>query len=108
MYTRSKHYLDFNLAGFTYWDGLDVIEDLKLGTELSLKSESDNPYDPDAVAIYYGKYKIGYVPRTHNSEISNFLYFGHENIFDAKISSASPEEHPERQFRVTIKIRDAR
>jgi hypothetical protein len=28
MYERSRHLLDCHLAGFTYYDGLDVIESL--------------------------------------------------------------------------------
>ena len=108
MYTQSKHYLDFHLAGFTYWDGLEVIEDLKIGTELALQSEPDCPQDPDAVAIYYGKYKLGYIPRACNAEISKLLYFGHGDIFETRICGVFPDKHPEQQFRVTIKIRDAR
>jgi len=36
MYERSKHLLDCNIAGFTYYDGLDVISELQLGTKVCL------------------------------------------------------------------------
>lgn len=108
MYTPSRHFADFHIAGFTYWDGLDVIGDLKPGTELSLRGEPENPYDGEAVAIYYGERKIGYIPKDRNSEISKFLYFGYGDFFETRISQADTEQHPERQFRVVVKIRDIR
>lgn len=107
-YEPSKHLIDFHIAGFGYYEGLEVIDELALGVQVDLIAESDNPYDPEAVAIYYKAKKLGYIPKDKNSLISKFLYFGHSNIFEAKIQSASKEQHPERQFRVVLKIRDIR
>ena len=108
MYERSRNLLDCHIAGFTYYDGLDVINDLKLGTQVTLKSEPENPYDHEAVAIYYGDTKLGYVPQAKNSFVSNLLYFGYDDIVEARINCHNPEEHPENQFRVVIKIKDNR
>ena len=107
MDTFSRHVADFNIAGFTYWDGIDVINDLTVGTQLELKLDSKNPYDPRAVAIVYKKKKIGYVPRTHNLEISQALYYGHD-VFEAIITQFIPEAHPERQVRVLVRLADNR
>ena len=108
MYERSRNLLDCHIAGFTYYDGLDVINELKLGTQVKLKSEPDNPYDHDAVAIYYGDTKLGYVPQAKNSFLSNLLYFGHGDVMEARINSRDLEANPERQFRIVIKIKDKR
>jgi len=108
MYERSRNLLDCHIAGFTYYDGLDVINDLKLGTQVTLKSEPENPYDHEAVAIYYGDTKLGYVPQAKNSFVSNLLYFGHDGIVEARINSHNPEANTENQFRVVIKIKDNR
>ena len=108
MYTPSTHYMNFHIAGFTYWDGLDVIDKLKLGAEVRLESEPDNPYDPDAVAVYLDDCKLGYIPQHSNDEISKFLYFGYGDIFTVRISEIDPEAHPEQQYRVTVKIKDNR
>lgn len=108
MYTQSRHYLDFHIAGFTYWDGLDVMDEMKLGTPVDLKLESDNPYDPNAVALYVKGKKIGFVPGEYNSELSKMMYFGHGDIFEAFINAVHPDKHPERQFRVVVKIKDNR
>ena len=108
MYERSRNLLDCHIAGFTYYDGLDVIENLKLGAPVTLKAEPDNPHDPDAVAIYYEDAKLGYVPQAKNSVISPLLYFGHGNIVEARINYHNPEANPENQFRAVVKIKDCR
>ena len=108
MYERSRHLMDCHIAGFTYYDGTDVIENLMIGSPVSLVSEPDNPYDPNAVAIYYGTTKLGYVPKYKNDCISDLLYFGHGGIIDAKINSRNLDKDPERQFRIVIKLKDSR
>lgn len=107
-YEPSRNLMDFHIAGFAYYDGIEVINELALGKKVILIEEPDNPYDPEAVAIYYKDKKLGYVPKDKNSLISKFLYFGHNDIFEALIQYANKESHPERQFRVVIKIRDNR
>lgn len=107
-YEKSRYLMDFHIAGFAYYDGLDVIEELTLGKSVQLVCEPDNPYDPEAVAIYYEDKKIGYVPKDKNDLLSKLLYFGHANIFEARIQYINKETHPERQFRVVVKIADGR
>ena len=69
MIVNDRHFSDFHIAGFTYYDGVDVFEKLKIGKELLLKAEPENRYDPEAVAIYYQDKKIGFVPRSENGVI---------------------------------------
>lgn len=57
-YEPSRYIDDFHLAGFAYYDGLDVIEELTLGQSVSLVKEINNPYDEKAVAIYDKDKKI--------------------------------------------------
>lgn len=59
MYEPSRVLLSFHIAGFQYADGALVLGDLKAGDKLTLCTERDNPHDPEAVAIYYGKTKLG-------------------------------------------------
>lgn len=107
-YEPSRHFMDFHVAGFAYYDGLEVIGKLKLGKVVDLVVEPDNPHDPEAVAIYYRGTKLGYVPQGKNTLLSTFLYFGHENLFEARIQAVNLESHPERQFRVVVKVKDMR
>lgn len=107
-YEPSRYLSDFSIAGFTYYDGLDVIDELTLGKEVEFRVEPSNPYDPEAVAIFYKDIKLGYVPKNENSLISKFLYFGHTDLFQARIQYVNKGTHPEKQFRVTVQIKDNR
>ena len=83
-----------------------VINDLKPGAKLELERDIHNPFDPRAVAIYYGETKLGYIPKSNNEEISTFLDMGHSDIFDVRVQSVHPENHPESQVRVAIFIKN--
>lgn len=107
-YEPSRHLVDFHIEEFNKHEGLDVINELVLGTALRLVVEPDNPFDSEAIAIYFKNKKLGYVPNHVNPWISKFLYFGHTDIFEARIQFASKEVLPERQFKVVIKIKDNR
>ena len=102
---NDRHFANFYIAGFTYYDGVDVFENFKIGAELLLKAEPENPFDPNAVAIYYHDTKLGYVPRSENELLRKFLNLGYTNLFEAKINQFVPEAHPEKQIRVIVRIR---
>jgi hypothetical protein len=100
-----RHYDNFNIAGFTYYDGVDVFNELKIGSELHFVVEPENKFDESAVAIYFRESKLGYVPQNKNKYISKFLYFGHVDLFEVKINKISPIDHPEQQVSVVVKIK---
>lgn len=106
-YEPSRTLDSFYIAGFTHHDGLEVIDELVLGADVELFIEPDNPYDAEAVAIYYRGKKLGYVPKDKNSWISLMLYYGHD-VFEAKVQATSKEVHPEQQIRVVLKLKDSR
>ena len=103
---NDRHFTTFHVAGFTYYNGIDVFEKLRIGTALFLKAEPENRFDPYAVAIYYGNEKLGFVPREDNEMLRKFLNLGHTDLFEVKISQVSPEAHPEKQIRVVVRIRE--
>jgi hypothetical protein len=103
---NDRHFADFHIAGFTYYEGVEVFENLKIGTQLSLKAEPENAFDPNAVAIYYRDEKLGFVPRSANELIRKFLNLGYADLFEVKISQVSPEVHPEKQVRVVVRVRE--
>lgn len=108
MKTKQKHLSNFHIAGFSYWEGCLVFNELKIGTELTLAYEADNKFDPYAVAIYYGEYKLGYIPRSENHDISKFLELNHLNLFEVRINQLSPDENPEHQVGVIVYIKSAK
>lgn len=102
------HLDNFHIAGFSYWDGCEAFENLKIGAQLELVREEDNPFDPYAVAIYQGEYKLGFVPRGHNHDISKYLDMGLNDIYDVHISRITPDVHPEQQVEIIVYIKNQR
>jgi hypothetical protein len=101
---KRLHLIHCNIAGFTFWDGCIAFENLKLGTKLQLVRDSNNRYDSKAVALYWNEYKLGYIPRTHNDNISMFLDMGHDDIFETRISRISSNAEQEKQVYINIYI----
>lgn len=103
----SRHINDFNIAGFTYWEGCMTIANLRVGSQLRLVRERENKFDPHAVAIYYGEYKLGFIPRGENELIAKFMDLGYAEIFDCQIQRISPDAHPEKQVCAVVFLREA-
>ena len=102
-----RHICNFNIAGFTYWDGCMAFQELKIGSRLRLEREADNKFDPHAVAIYYKDFKLGFIPREDNVMVSKFLDLGYGDIFDLRVQRLSPDAHPEKQVGVVLFLKDA-
>ena len=103
---KRAHLDNFHIAGFGYWDGCEAFEHLKIGTKLDLVRETDNPFDPYAVALYYEDYKLGFIPRGSNHDISKYLDMGLKDIFEIRITRITPEAHPENQVEVIVYIKN--
>lgn len=103
---KRVHLDNFHIAGFGYWDGCEAFEHLKVGTKLDLIREIDNAFDPYAVAIYYGEYKLGFIPRGSNHDISKYLDMGLEDIYEVRITRITPDVRPEQQVEVIIYIKN--
>lgn len=105
---KKVHLDNFHIAGFGYWEGCEAFEHLKIGTKLELVREADNAFDPYAVAIYYGEYKLGFIPRGSNHDISKYLDMGLNDIYDVRITRITPDAKPENQVEVIINILNRR
>lgn len=103
---KSIYYMDCYVAGFKYWDGVEVFNQLRIGEELRLVREKDNAYDAEAIAVYWKEAKLGFIPSATNTDLSKFLDMGYEDIFKVFINRISPEEVPNNQIGITIKIRE--
>lgn len=108
MYEPSREFLSFHIAGFSHWYGFDVINKLNPGAKLRMVPEADNPYDPNAVALYKGKTKIGYVPRDRNATLAQLLFFGQGSAFECRVTHLVPDAHPERMVFARVLVKDAR
>ena len=101
---KKVHLDNFHIAGFGYWEGCEAFEHLKIGTQLELVREVDNAFDPYAVAIYYGEYKLGFIPRGSNHDISKYLDMGLGDIYDVRITRITENAAPENQVEVIVNI----
>ena len=84
-----------------------AISELKIGVSLRLVRESENRFDPNAVAIYLDDYKLGFVPRDENELIAKFLDLGYSKIFDLRVQRIALDAHPEKQVGVVLFINEA-
>jgi hypothetical protein len=65
--------LDSSVAGFQHYNGYKIWGRMKAGDHLHLVREPKNPFDYDAVEVYRGRDKLGYLPRSHNSAIAQMM-----------------------------------
>ncbi len=61
------------VAGFQYYQGKEIIWDLKQNDPILLLAQADNQYDKYAVEVFYQSKKLGYLPKTDNKSISQIL-----------------------------------
>ncbi len=62
-----------SVAGLQYHDGEIIWSQLQETDSLQLVREPGNAHDENAVAVYWKRYKLGYLPRTENTTISQML-----------------------------------
>lgn len=108
MYEQGTYFLDEYIAGFKYHDGFRVLSELKPGTPLSMVPEPDNPFDPHAVALYFGGVKLGFIDKGNSPLISQFIFYGHADVFEAFVTKVDPEAEPYKQVKITVRVTDKR
>jgi hypothetical protein len=64
-----QHYV----RGFKHYAGQQILRELQVGTPLILKREPYNAFDNQAIAIYYGNNKLGFVPAECNDMLAKIM-----------------------------------
>ena len=59
-----------HISAFRYYDGTVIADLLEVGLLLRLNREPGNRFDPQAVEVYAGDAKLGYIPHTENISIA--------------------------------------
>lgn len=101
---EKEHLCHFDIAGFTYHDGPEAFEQLKIGTTLQLKIDPDNKFDARAVAIYFNEFKLGFIPRNENRIIFKLLKVKFTGL-ETRIQRIDPCAHPENQVGVIVHLK---
>ncbi len=80
------------LAGFRYYAGETLWQEMREGDHLTLVREADNPHDANAVRIEWRGQKLGYLPRAENRAVAAALDSG--ETVDARIARLRQHRNP--------------
>lgn len=94
---------DFFIAGWRYYDGEKVANELEEGAKVNFELEPSNEKDPKAVIVLtdnYG-YKLGYIPAFY----SGFMFdvIKNNGQYEAKIEKINPSAKPQLKVNVSVK-----
>ena len=88
------------LAGFRYYQGKDLWDEMKVGDTLVLVREAGNPHDGNAVRVEWQGHPLGYVPRRENRTVAQHLDRG--GHVEARISKL--QKHPNAWQRIEFEV----
>ena len=80
------------LAGFQYYAGKAMWDEMHEGDALTLVREPDNVYDARAVRVEWQGRKLGYVPRRDNAAVARMLDNG--TAMNARITRLTKSRNP--------------
>lgn len=108
MNPEKVYYMDTYVAGRLYADADAAWQYLRVGQQVIMRREADNPKDSSAIAVFYSyennTFKLGYVPFRQNQPLALLLDMGWEQAFEASISRLDPTATYDRQIGITIRI----
>jgi HIRAN domain len=92
------------LAGFQYYQGGQLWDEIKVGDLLTLAREPANPHDSYAVRVEWRGHKLGYVPRRENQAVAQHMDRG-GNV-EARVSKLRQHRNPWQriEFEVFVKL----
>lgn len=88
------------IAGFQYYKGCDIEDQLKENDILELKREPVNSHDRYAVEVFRSGEKLGYLPREENKVIARMMDQGIE--VKARIVGFNYDTYPYRFVRLKV------
>ena len=92
------------LAGFQYYQGGQLWDEIKVGDALTLTREPANPHDSNAVRVEWRGHKLGYVPRRENQAVARHMDSGGK--VEARVSKLTLHRNPWQriEFEVFVKL----
>jgi hypothetical protein len=70
---RKFYLLQCFVAGFRFYKGMELLDQMQEGDMLELVREPDNAYDEAAIALHWNGEKIGFIPKSENEFLSKLL-----------------------------------
>ena len=92
------------LAGFQYYQGKQLWDEIKVGDSLTLVREPANPHDGNAVRVEWRGHQLGYVPRRENQAVARHMDRGGQ--VEARVSKLTQHRNPWQriEFEVFVKL----
>ena len=92
------------LAGFQYYQGEQLWQEIRVGDTLTLAREPENAYDSYAVRVEWREHKLGYVPRRENQAVAQHMDRG-GNV-EARVAKLRQHRNPWQriEFEVFVKF----
>jgi hypothetical protein len=75
------------VAGVKYHDA--QLLDIKAGDEITMRWERNNTFDPNAIALYHGDSKVGYIQAIHTNQLHQYRTQGIK--LTARVKSYYPQ-----------------
>ncbi|MBI2294411.1 MAG: HIRAN domain-containing protein [Betaproteobacteria bacterium] len=91
------------LAGFQYYQGGRLWDEIKVGDPLTLAREPDNPHDSNAVRVEWQGHKLGYVPRRENQAVARHMDSGGK--VEARVSKLTQHRNPRQRIEFEVFVR---
>jgi hypothetical protein len=91
------------LAGFQYYQGNELWDEIKVGDTLMLVREAENAHDSNAVRVEWRGQKLGYVPRRENQAVARHMDRG--GRVEARVSRLTQHRNPWQRIELEIFVR---
>ncbi|MBS0370107.1 MAG: HIRAN domain-containing protein [Proteobacteria bacterium] len=90
------------LAGFQYYGGKILWDEMHEGDTLTLIREPDNPHDRFAVRVEWRGQKLGYLPRAENQAVAEEMDRG--SAIGGRIGKLAKDPNPWKRLRVDVQV----
>lgn len=91
------------LAGFQYYQGGQLWDEIKVGDPLTLTREPANPHDSNAVRVDWRGHQLGYVPRRENQAVARHMDGGGK--VEARVSKLRQHPNPWQRIEFEVFVR---
>ncbi|MBL8460788.1 MAG: HIRAN domain-containing protein [Zoogloea sp.] len=90
------------LAGFQYYGGKILWDEMREGDRLALIREPDNSHDPHAIRVEWRGEKLGYLPRAENRDVAQAMDRG--TPVSGRIGRLVAHPNPWKRLRVDVLV----
>ena len=91
------------LAGFQFYQGKQLWDEIKVGDVLTLVREADNTHDSNAVRVEWRGHRLGYVPRRENQAVAQHMDRGVR--IEARVSRLTQHRNPWQRIEFEVFVR---